>query len=243
MSMSLEAAAEIMRQAMRETVRRHSLWYLIQGGLMIIGGALALLYPVISSVAVVALLGWVLIISGIVQGISIIGARSVPHFWLQLVSVALSIIVGLLFLSNPGEGLLTLTFLLIVFFMVEGISKVIFALTIRPFPNWGWVLGSGVVGILIALILWASMPVTAIWLLGVLLGIQLIVEGAALGYLAWQVRQEGKPAPAAAAPAKPAAPTPPPTPSAPSAPSTPPPSSPPPSAPPSAPSAGGPPDA
>jgi len=240
-SISLEAAAEVMREAMRETVRRHSLWYLIQGGLMIIGGVLALLYPVITSVAVVALLGWVLIISGIVQGISIIGARSVPHFWLQLVSVALSIIVGLLFLSNPSDGLLTLTFLLIVFFMVEGISKVIFALTIRPFPNWGWVLGAGVVGIVIALILWASMPVTAIWLLGVLLGIQLIVEGAALGYLAWQVRQAGKPAPAPAAPAKPAAPTPPPAaPTPPPAASTPPPSTPPP---PAAPSAGGTPEA
>ncbi len=207
MSMSLEAAAEVMRQAMRETVRRHSLWYLVQGGLMIVGGVLALLYPVISSVAVVALLGWVLIISGIVQGISIIGARSVPHFWLQLVSVVLSIIVGLLFLSNPSEGLLTLSFLLIVFFMVEGIAKVIFALTIRPFPNWGWVLGSGGLGILIALILWASMPVTAIWLLGVLLGIQLIAEGAALGYLAWQVRQDGRPK---APPAASAASTPPP---------------------------------
>ena len=238
MAISLEAAAEVMREAMRETVRRHSLWYLIQGGLMVIGGVLALLYPVISSVAVVALLGWVLIISGIAQGISIIGARSVPHFWLQMISAALSIIVGLLFLSNPGDGLLTITFLLIVFFMVEGISKVIFALTIRPFPNWGWVLGAGVVGIVIALILWASMPVTAIWLLGVLLGIQLIVEGAALGYLAWQVRTGGKvPKPAAAASALAAQPMPPPAAAAPppAAPTPPAPSTPPPAAP----SAGG----
>jgi uncharacterized membrane protein HdeD (DUF308 family) len=50
-------------------------------------------------------------------------------------------------------------------------------------------LASGIVGILLALYLWASLPVTAIWLLGVLLGIMLISEGAALGYLAWQVRQ------------------------------------------------------
>jgi hypothetical protein len=71
---------------------------------------------------------------------------------------------------------------------VEGISKVIFSLTIRPFPKWGWVLASGVVGILVALYLWASLPVTAIWLLGVPLGIQLVCEGAALGYLAWKVR-------------------------------------------------------
>ena len=76
----------------------------------------------------------------------------------------------------------------LVYFMVEGISKVIFSLTIRPFPNWGWLLASGIVTILIAFYLWASLPVTAVWLLGVLLGIQLICEGAALGYLAWQVR-------------------------------------------------------
>ena len=189
MSMSLEAAAQVMREAMRETVKRHSLWYLIQGGLMILAGILALVFPAISSVAVVVFLGWLLIFSGILQAISLIGAHHVPHFWLQLVSVVLFILVGSLFLRNPGEGLLTLTLLLIVFFMVEGISKVIFALTIRPFPNWGWVLGSGIVGILLAFYLWASIPVTAVWLLGVLLGIELICEGAALTHLAWQVRK------------------------------------------------------
>lgn len=187
--MSLEAAAQVMRDAMRETVRRYSLWYLIQSALMIVAGILALIYPVLSSVAVVVLLGWVLIISGVVQGISLIGARNVPHFWLQLVSVVLSIIVGVLFLRHPGEGLLTITVLLIVFLLVEGISKLIFALTIRPFPNWGWVLASGIVGILLSFYLWSSLPVTSLWLLGVLLGIQLICEGAALGYLAWNVRE------------------------------------------------------
>jgi uncharacterized membrane protein HdeD (DUF308 family) len=73
--------------------------------------------------------------------------------------------------------------------MVEGVSKVIFSLTIRPFPNWSWVLLSGIIGILLAFYLWASLPVTAIWLLGVLLGIQLICKSAALGYLAWMVRR------------------------------------------------------
>jgi uncharacterized membrane protein HdeD (DUF308 family) len=156
---------------------------------MIVGGIIALFYPILSSFAVVLFLGWVLIISGIVQGISLIGAQYVPHFWLQLISVVLSVIIGVLLLRHPGAGLLTITLLLIVFFMVEGISKLIFALTIRPFPNWGWVLASGIVGILLSFYLWASLPITAIWLLGVLLGIQLICEGAALGYLAWQARQ------------------------------------------------------
>lgn len=189
MSMSLDAAAQVMREAMRQTVKRHSLWYLVQSGLMICAGILALVYPALSSVAVVFFLGWLLIFSGVLQAISLIGARDVPHFWLQLVSVVLFLIVGVLFLRNPGESLLTLTLLLIVFFMVEGISKVIFSLTIQPFPNWGWVLVSGIIGILLAFYLWANIPVAAIWLLGVLLGIELICEGIALGRLAWVARR------------------------------------------------------
>jgi uncharacterized membrane protein HdeD (DUF308 family) len=189
MTMPLEVAAQVMREAMRETVKRHSLWYLVQSGLLILAGIVALVYPAVSSVAVVIFLGWLLIISGILQAIGLIGARHVPHFWLQLVSVALFVIVGVLFLRNPGESLVTLTLLLIVLFLIEGISKVIFALTIRPLPNWGWVLGSGIVGILLAFYLWANIPVAAVWLIGVLLGIELICEGVALGRLAWEVRK------------------------------------------------------
>ncbi|MFZ0399975.1 MAG: HdeD family acid-resistance protein, partial [Pseudolabrys sp.] len=166
---------------MREKVRRHSFWYILQSVLMILAGIMALVFPIISSAAIVIFLGWLLIFSGILQAFSLLDARHVPHFWLQLVSVVLSVLVGILFLRNPGAGLLTLTLLLIVFFMVEGISKIIFSLTIRPFPNWGWVFASGVIGILLAFYLWANTPVTAVWLLGVLLGIGLISEGAALG--------------------------------------------------------------
>ena len=189
MPMSLDAAAEVFREAMRDTVKRYSLWYLIQGVLLIAAGVLAIIYPVISSAAVIVLLGWLLIISGVVQGLSLIGARHVPHFWLQLISVILAVLIGFLFLRDPAQGLVTIALLLIVFFMIEGISKVVFALTIRPFPNWGWVLASGLVGILLSLILWANLPVTALWLVGVLLGINLISVGAAIAYLAWQVRR------------------------------------------------------
>lgn len=188
MSNTYETAAQTIREAVRDSVRRHSAWYLVQSALMIIAGIVALIYPLASTVAVVLFLGWLLIISGIVQGIGLIGARDVPHFWLQLISVVLSIVVGVLFLRSPGEGILTLTILFIIFFMIEGLSKFVFALTIRPLPQWGWILASGVLGILISLYLWTNLPITAIWLLGTLLGIQLIVEGIAIGYLAWRVR-------------------------------------------------------
>ncbi|MGB5215920.1 MAG: HdeD family acid-resistance protein [Anderseniella sp.] len=186
--LSVDEAAEVMRIAMRDVIKRHSLWYLLQGALMTLTGVVALLFPVFSSIAVVVMLGWLLVINGVFQGISLIGATNVPHFWLQLISVALSIVIGTLFLRDPGGGLLSLTLLLIVFFMVGGMAKIIFALTIRPFAKWGWVLASGLVGVVLSLILWSSLPVAAGWLLGLFVGIQLISEGLALTYMAWHVR-------------------------------------------------------
>ena len=188
MAMTMAQASAAMREAMRETVKRYSTWYLLEGVLLLIAGIVALVWPHVASVALVFVLGWILIISGVLQGIGLIGAKEVPHFWLQLVSAVLAILIGILLLRNPDAGLLIMTVLLIVFFVVEGVSKVIFALNIRPFDGWLWVLLSGIVGILLGAYLWANMPVSSEWMLGVLLGIQLIVEGAALAYLAWMVR-------------------------------------------------------
>ena len=187
---SLEAAAAAMRDALRDTVRRYSLWYLLQGILMVVTGVLALVYPAIASVAIVRLLGWFLIISGVLQAIGLIGAREAPFFWLQLISAVLAIVIGVLLLRHTDAGLLFFSVLFLIYFMIEGIAKTIFAFTIRPFPNWGWVLASGLVGIVFALYLWANLSTVSEWMLGVLLGILLVVEGTAVSSLAWRVRRE-----------------------------------------------------
>jgi uncharacterized membrane protein HdeD (DUF308 family) len=189
MSADLENAAQAFRDAMRDAVRHYSFWYLVQGVLLFVGGVLAILYPLLSAVAIIVLMGWLLIFSGVIQGISLIGARHVPHVWLQLISAILGILIGFLFLRDPGQGLVTITLLLIIFFMIEGISKVVFALTIRPIAHWGWVLASGIVGVVLSFFLLAYLPLTATWLIGLLLGIQLISVGAAIASMAWQARK------------------------------------------------------
>ena len=188
-TMSLDAAAAAMRDAMRDTVRRNSLLYLLQGILMVVTGLLALIYPSLASVAIVRLLGWLLIISGILQGFGLIGAGEVPYFWMQLLSAVLAIVIGVLLLRHTDAGLLLFSVLFLIYFMIEGMVKTIFAFIIRPFPNWGWVLASGLLGIVIALYLWANLSTVSDWMLGVLLGVFLLVEGTALSSLAWRVRQ------------------------------------------------------
>lgn len=191
MAISVDAAAAAMRDALRETVRRYSLLYSIQGVLMLVTGVLALIYPWIASVTIVRLLGWFLIISGMLQGIGLISAREVPYFWLEVISAVLAIVIGLLLLRHIDAGMLFFGVLFIVYFMIEGILKTMFALTIRPLPNWGLVLASGLIGIALSVYLWTNLSTTgSMWMLGVLLGILLVVEGTALTSLAWRVRRE-----------------------------------------------------
>ena len=77
------------------------------------------------------------------QAFGLIGAREVPYFWLELISAVLAVVIGLLLHRHIDAGLLFFSMLLVVYFMVEGIVKTIFALSIRPFANWGWVLVVG----------------------------------------------------------------------------------------------------
>lgn len=189
MSISVNEASAVLRAAVRDTIRRRSLLFLIQGLALAAAGVLALIFPAFASAAATALIGWLLIISGIVQAASLIGVTKVPYFWLDLVAVALAILVGWLLVSRPEAGLTVITFLMLVFFMVGGIQRVIFALMIRPMPDWGWVLGSGLVAIACALILFQNLPEAAGWLLAFLLGLNLIAVGGAQAWLAWRLRK------------------------------------------------------
>jgi uncharacterized membrane protein HdeD (DUF308 family) len=189
MAITVNEASAVLREAVRDTIRKRSLLFLIQSGVMVLAGILALIFPAFASAGVLVLLGWLLIISGIVQIVSLLGATQVPYFWLQLVTLTLEILVGYLLISRPEAGLVAVTFLMLVLFLVSGIARVVFALMIRPMQDWLWVLASGLVAIVCALVLFSSLPEAATWLLGFLLGIELVAIGAAQALLAWRVRQ------------------------------------------------------
>jgi uncharacterized membrane protein HdeD (DUF308 family) len=189
MSVTVNEASAVLREAVRTTISKRTLLFLIQGGVMVAAGVLALLFPALAGVGLLVLLGWLLIVSGIVQAITLVGATQVPYFWMQLVSTALQLVVGYLLIAHPEAGMVAVTLLMLVLFLVGGIARVVFALMIRPMPDWHWVLAAGLVAILCAVVLIASLPEAARWLLGILLGVQLIAEGGAIAYLAWRLRK------------------------------------------------------
>lgn len=189
MALSVNEASAILRQATRETIRKRSMWFMIQGGFLVVAGVIALLSPIFASTFFIVFLGWMLVIAGVVQAIGLIGATQVHYFWLQLISAVLAVLVGFMLISRPEAGLLAAALLMVAYFMVDGLQRVVFALMIRPMRNWGWMLLSGIMGIVLALILVWNLPGAAGWLIGLLLGVELISVGGAMAFLAWDLRR------------------------------------------------------
>ena len=167
-------------------IRRHWVLFLTEGIVLVILGILALLAPVVASVAATVFFGWLLLLSGIVGLFTTFRARHAPGFWWSLVSAAIGIVAGVLLIGWPLLGTLSLTAVLIAFLFAEGLVTIMYALEHRNALSgrWGWMLASGIVDVGLGVLLLIGLPGTALWALGLLLGISLIFGGWALIYMA-----------------------------------------------------------
>jgi uncharacterized membrane protein HdeD (DUF308 family) len=184
-------AAKALRLAMTASVRRHTPLLFAQGSLMIAGGIIAVVFPILSAATVIVTLGWLTIANGLVQALGLVGTRDAPHYWIQLLSLVLAILIGMMLLTEPGRGELILGLLIILFLALEGMAKVVFALTIRPLDGWHWLLLGGIAGFVIAMLLWSVLPEVAPWVISLSFGASLIAHGLALVALALRARDAG----------------------------------------------------
>jgi len=171
-------------------VRRHWVLFLTEGIVLVVLGVLALLAPMIASVAATVFFGWLLLLSGIVGLVTTFRARHAPGFWWSLVSALIGIVAGVLLVGWPLLGTLSLTAVLIAFLFAEGVVTILYALEHRNAPSgrWGWMLASGILDVGLGVLLFIGLPGTALWALGLLLGINLIFGGWALIFMALHAR-------------------------------------------------------
>jgi uncharacterized membrane protein HdeD (DUF308 family) len=116
--------------------------------------------------------------------------RHAPGFWWSLFSAVLALAAGVVLIGWPLSGAVSLTLLLIVFFVMEGVATIMYALDHkRELPGrWGFMLASGVVDLVLAAIIYAGLPGTAAWAIGLMVGINMLFGGFALITLALQAR-------------------------------------------------------
>jgi uncharacterized membrane protein HdeD (DUF308 family) len=188
-SISPQDAERLERQVV-SALRENWHLLLIEGIILALLGAAAIIIPQVATLAVTILLSWVFFISGIVGLITTFMMRQAPGFWWSLFSAVLAIAAGVLLIVWPVSGALALTWLLIFFFILEGVATIMYALEHKRelSGRWGLLLVSGIVDLILAAILLAGFPGTAAWALGLLVGINMLLGGGALIGLALHAR-------------------------------------------------------
>jgi uncharacterized membrane protein HdeD (DUF308 family) len=180
-----------VQAAVAAAIREHSTLFLVEGIILLVLGALAILLPPFATVFVTIIIGWILLASGLMGWITTLRARHAPGFWWSLVSALIATAAGLILLISPVGGAVSLTLLLIVFFAIEGAASVMYALEHRRelSGRWEWMLISGLIDLVLAGIILAGFPGTALWALGLLVGVNMIFGGAALIAIALHARR------------------------------------------------------
>jgi uncharacterized membrane protein HdeD (DUF308 family) len=177
-------------RAVAQSIHEHWKLLLVEGILLLALGVLAIVVPPIASLAVAIFLGWLFLVSGLVGMVTTYMMRHAPGFWWSLVSALLALVVGVVLIGWPVSGVLSLTFVLIVFFIIEGVASIMFALEHRrELPDrWSWMLASGIVDLILAALILAGLPGSAAWAIGLLVGINMVMGGVALVAMALTAR-------------------------------------------------------
>jgi uncharacterized membrane protein HdeD (DUF308 family) len=147
------------------------------GAVMVVAGVAAILFPFISSLGVSFCVSWMLVIAAIVQSVNAFSQRQWDKRLPSLIIAALWLVGGLFLLMRPLEGVFVLTIIVAGVFIVEGIIKAFLAFQMRPLSGWGWVLFDGLAALVLGALLWWQLPVSALWALGTLAGINIVISG------------------------------------------------------------------
>ena len=152
-------------------------WFMGLGILLILLGSIAIGAPLATGVAVNLLIGWLLVVSGVAHGIHAFKAGGWRGGLVQVLCGLLYLGVGVMMIRNPITGLLVLTLTVLAYFIVSGIFKIVLAIRVENLPQRGWVTVSGILSLVLAIYIGGQFPTSAMWVIGMLFGIEMIFSG------------------------------------------------------------------
>ena len=167
---------------LRRSIHAHWRAFMAEGVLLVVLGFAAIALPLFAGLTTAILLGWVLLVAGLVGLVATIRTRGAGGFAWSLLSACVSLIAGVVLLINPVAGLVTLTYVLIVYFVADGVFSVAGALSHRRelAGRWEWMLVSGLVDFVLAAVIISGMPGSFLCVVGMLVGIDLVIGGVSL---------------------------------------------------------------
>jgi uncharacterized membrane protein HdeD (DUF308 family) len=182
MTLHQPTSTEDLRREVASAIHAHWGLFLFEGIVLVLLGFAAIVLPVVATLAFTLVIGWLFLIAGGVGLVTTFWMRNAPGFWWALLSAAIALAAGVVLILWPISGTLSLTLVLIAFFVVEGIATLMYAFEHKAqlSGRWGWMLASGVVDLILAGIIFAGLPGTAAWALGLLVGINMLFGGTAM---------------------------------------------------------------
>jgi uncharacterized membrane protein HdeD (DUF308 family) len=178
------------QRAVADAMRDHWGLFLAEGIILVLLGLLAIVVPPLATLAVTILVGWLFLISGIVGLVTTFWAKGAPGFWWSLVSAIIGIVAGVILLAWPISGTVSLTLVLIVFFIMEGVASIMYGVDHRKEASSrsGWIIASGVIDLILAAIIFSGLPGSAAWAIGLLVGINMVFGGTSMIAMALAAR-------------------------------------------------------
>ena len=152
-------------------------WIVALGVLTVIAGFMAMGSPLASGLVVVVFIGIAMTIAGVARTIGAFSAGSFGQGTLAFLGGILTVGAGLVLTARPGIGLTTLTLLLGGYLLVDGISGALLAFHVRPEKGWGWMLFSAVMGVILGFLLLREWPLSGLWAIGTLVGVNMVFSG------------------------------------------------------------------
>jgi uncharacterized membrane protein HdeD (DUF308 family) len=174
---AVEIGGASMDPEVREGLQRSWKTLMTAGVLAIVVGCVCVLVPAVVAVGTAIFIGCILVVAGVFLVVAAFSAHSVGSLVVRLLWAALTVVVGVWLIVEPHNGTLTLTFVLGVYFLFMGLTRIAVAFVGRGQRGAGLVGLSGVCGLLIGILVLAKFPSSADWAIGLLVGIDLIFAG------------------------------------------------------------------
>ena len=184
-----------IRRVFNIELHQHWALYLLEGVVLIVLGATAIALPPLATLAVTILIGWLVLLSGIIGLVTTFWMGAAPGAGWSLLSALLAIVVGGVLLANAEIAAVSITIVLLIFFVIEGAASIMYARAHRremSSSKWGWMMASGVVDLALAAYILYGLPVIAAWALGLLVGVNMVFGGVALIAMAEHAHEADK---------------------------------------------------
>lgn len=148
--------------------------------LCIIAGVIAMAAPALTGTVVTAMIGAMLLASGVFELVGAFWAGGWRAGVFAFVTGLLAVLAGGTLLAKPLIGASFISMMLVFFFLADGVARAVLAFKVKPASGWGIQLLGGIASIVLGFLIWRDWPLSGVWAIGALLGIRMLFSGFAL---------------------------------------------------------------